>query len=174
MRLQIIASVFAAGCVSRSAPPATPPATLPATPQPIAKTPSAICAGPLVTLQPFVDPSGYYGLHASAHPEVGADYVGRVRFIADLNGDGVEDLGLSFGSCGSLHECLMGVYVYCAPGKYAVVVPPTTLYLLEVGAAVSGGWVDLVRTDRIDKHTLAKPISLVFEGTRYRERASSP
>jgi hypothetical protein len=171
MRLQTIASVLAAGCASRSAPPATPPTT----PQPIAKTSTAICAGPLVTVRPFLNTDGLYSVHVSAHPEIGPDNivvgdVAVVRLVGDINGDGVDDLALSYtGTCRNERECVIGAYIYCAPGKYAVVVPPSYFYYFELGGGEPGQWVDLLTKDRIDQLQNTQT-ELVFDGTRYRRR----
>jgi len=129
---------------------------------------TSICAGPLVTVRSVVDQGTTY-FHVSPHGEITTDEPAVIRFASDLNGDGHEDIALNYGACGSLHECVLGVYIYCAPTKYAVVISPRYFYELEAEASVPGQWARLISTGRIDKHELAQPISLVFDGTQYRE-----
>jgi hypothetical protein len=159
MRLQGIATIVLAACASCQQASTTTISEPNVEPLPI-------CARGLVTVTPF-DDHGTTSFHVSAHAATPA-YDAGVRFQSDINGDGKDDLALvMIGSCGSLYECMIGVYVYCAPDHYAEVLAPQYFYHLEVAPGAPGQWATLTVTDRIDKHELAEPYTLEFDGTQY-------
>ncbi|MFH1468750.1 MAG: hypothetical protein ABIO70_30460 [Pseudomonadota bacterium] len=146
-------AMLLAACGPAPAPPATPPPPTPASTAPPQHPPHAApaaCPGDLGAPDVRLveggpedrDPLVFVPLAG------GAGEPGRVEQQGDFNGDGVTDLVVNHGYCGSAMECMVAVYLGCGEATYRRAWGPAYAYGLYVGAEAEGGGRALVRVER--------------------------
>lgn len=173
-RVLLSASALTIACWSAPSAP-TASADQPRTPEPAAQ--AACPAGPRYYLK-----ANGEELELRKDPAATQyDELAVVEWRKDLNGDGVDDLGLRLmGTTGSKGESMWGIFVDCGGGQFVAAWGPEYVVSIELPPSSAradrklGKWIDLVAVtrveqanrqqhDRIEKHTLR------FARGRYRQ-----